>query len=81
MISLCLTASLKMSGVWSSVTSIPDASQMFTVVKTKQVRMYLSAKLLNMYVLPCLFVPMFCMYFNISVGLDLDFNLSWIIRY
>ena len=24
---------------------------------------------------------MFCIYFNISVGLDLDFNLSWLIRY
>jgi len=43
--------------------------------------MYFNAKLLNMCVLVGIFVPMFCMYFNISVGLDLDFNLSQIIRY
>ena len=50
-------------------------------MKDKQVRMYCNVKLPYMNVLLCLFVPMICMYFNILIGLDMDFNLSWIIRY
>ena len=45
--------------------------------------MYCNVKLFYMNVLLGFFVPMFCMYFNISVGLDLEFNLnteSWEIQ-
>ena len=51
------------------------------LTRLKQVRMYCNVKLPYMNVLLCLFVPMFCMYFNISIELDLDFNLCWIIRH